>query len=52
VSPSLDRSGFILIDRSFPEDVISKSTFGARVSLPLETSAPGVLLSRMFAAVR
>ncbi len=39
---ALDRSGFVLTDRSLPDDVVAGSTFGARDPLPLETSLPGV----------
>jgi len=39
---SLDRSGFVLTDRSLPEEVASAAAFGGRDPLPLETSAPGV----------
>jgi thioredoxin reductase (NADPH) len=39
---ALDRSGFILTDRSLPDNVVAKSGFGAREPLPFETSTPGV----------
>ena len=38
----VDRSGFILTDRSLPEDAIRSSAFAGRDPLPLETSVPGV----------
>jgi thioredoxin reductase (NADPH) len=38
----VDRSGFILTDRSLPEDTIHSSAFSGRDPLPFETSAPGV----------
>jgi thioredoxin reductase (NADPH) len=37
---ALDRSGFVLTDRSLPSGAIT--AFGGRDPLPLETSAPGV----------
>jgi thioredoxin reductase (NADPH) len=39
---ALDRSGFVITDRSLPEDVVESATFGERDPLPFETSAPGV----------
>ncbi len=38
----LDRSGFVLTDRSLADDVVASSAFGARDPLPFETSALGV----------
>jgi thioredoxin reductase (NADPH) len=39
---ALDRSGFVLTDRSLPDAYARASAFGGRDPLPLETSAPGV----------
>jgi thioredoxin reductase (NADPH) len=39
---ALDRSGFVLTDRSLPDGTARTSTFGGREPLPLETSLPGV----------
>jgi thioredoxin reductase (NADPH) len=39
---SLDRAGFVLTDRSLPDDVVSSAPFGGRDPLPFETSQPGV----------
>jgi thioredoxin reductase (NADPH) len=39
---SLDRSGFVLTDRSLPEATAGAAAFGGRDPLPLETSVPGV----------
>jgi thioredoxin reductase (NADPH) len=39
---ALDRSGFVLTDRSLPDDVAHGPAFGGRDPLPLETSVPGV----------
>ncbi len=39
---ALDRSGFVLTDRSLPDEVANGAAFGGRDPLPLETSAPGV----------
>jgi thioredoxin reductase (NADPH) len=41
-SVALDRSGFVLTDRSLPEGTARTSAFGGRDPLPLETSLPGV----------
>ncbi len=38
----LDRSGFVVTDRSLPEAVTDGSDFGGRDPLPFETSIPGV----------
>jgi thioredoxin reductase (NADPH) len=38
----LDRSGFVVTDRSLPESVASGSAFVDRDPLPFETSVPGV----------
>ncbi len=38
----LDRSGFVVTDRSLSEDVAHGPTFGGRDPLPFETSIPGV----------
>jgi thioredoxin reductase (NADPH) len=38
----VDRSGFILTDRSLPEDATHSSAFAGRDPLPFETSLPGV----------
>jgi thioredoxin reductase (NADPH) len=39
---ALDRSGFVLTDRSLPDALANDSVFGGRDPLPLETSQPGV----------
>ncbi len=39
---ALDRSGFVLTDRSLPDDVLASVEFAARAPLPFETSLPGV----------
>jgi thioredoxin reductase (NADPH) len=39
---ALDRAGFILTDRSLPDDVTTGPAFNGRIPLPFETSAPGV----------
>jgi thioredoxin reductase (NADPH) len=41
-SVAVDRSGFIVTDRSLPEDAIHASAFSGREPLPFETSVPGV----------
>jgi len=41
-SVALDRAGFVLTDRSLPDDAVAKAPFGERDPLPFETSAPGV----------
>jgi thioredoxin reductase (NADPH) len=38
----LDRSGFVVTDRSLPDDVAHGPAFGGREPLPFETSVPGV----------
>ncbi len=38
----LDRSGFVLTDRSLPEATAGAPEFGGRAPLPFETSVPGV----------
>jgi thioredoxin reductase (NADPH) len=38
----LDRSGFVVTDRSLPESVAGGVAFGGRDPLPFETSIPGV----------
>ncbi len=38
----LDRAGFVVTDRSLPDDVAHGSEFGGREPLPFETSVPGV----------
>ncbi len=38
----LDRSGFVVTDRSLPESVANDVAFGGRDPLPFETSIPGV----------
>lgn len=38
----LDRSGFVVTDRSLPEEIANSSAFGGRDPLPFETSIPGV----------
>ncbi len=38
---ALDRSGFVLTDRSLPDDIVA-GVFGSRAPLPFETSVPGV----------
>ena len=42
VCVALDRSGFVITDRSLPEAAANDSAFGGRDPLPLETSVPGV----------
>ena len=39
---ALDRSGFVLTDRSLPEAVVASTAFVGRDPLPYETSLPGV----------
>lgn len=39
---SLDRNGFVLTDRSLPDDDGNREAFGDRDPLPFETSMPGV----------
>jgi thioredoxin reductase (NADPH) len=39
---ALDRSGFVITDRSLPEGTSHAPAFGGREPLPLETSVPGV----------
>jgi thioredoxin reductase (NADPH) len=39
---ALDRSGFVITDRSLPDAIANGSTFGGRDPLPFETSIPGV----------
>lgn len=39
---SLDPSGFVLTDRSLPDEVVSGGLFAGRDPLPFETSVPGV----------
>ncbi|MCU1352769.1 MAG: hypothetical protein JWM05_1978 [Acidimicrobiales bacterium] len=41
-SVAVDRSGFILTDRSLPQEAIRSSAFAGREPFPLETSVPGV----------
>jgi thioredoxin reductase (NADPH) len=38
----VDRSGFVLTDRSLPPEVIHAAAFNGRAPLPFETSVPGV----------
>jgi thioredoxin reductase (NADPH) len=38
----LDRSGFVVTDRSLPDDIAHGPEFGGREPLPFETSVPGV----------
>jgi thioredoxin reductase (NADPH) len=38
----LDRSGFVITDRSLPDEMAHTVAFGGREPLPLETSLPGV----------
>jgi thioredoxin reductase (NADPH) len=38
----LDRSGFVITDRSLPDDIADSPDFGGRAPLPFETSVPGV----------
>jgi thioredoxin reductase (NADPH) len=38
----LDRSGFVVTDRSLPDDVVHGPEFAGREPLPFETSVPGV----------
>ncbi|MBV8691151.1 MAG: FAD-dependent oxidoreductase [Actinobacteria bacterium] len=39
---AVDRSGFVLTDRSLPEDALHSAAFAGREPLPFETSVPGV----------
>ncbi len=39
---ALDRSGFVLTDRSLATHIVAKGGFGGRDPFPLETSSPGV----------
>jgi thioredoxin reductase (NADPH) len=39
---ALDRAGFVLTDRSLPNDAAQSSAFSGRDPLPFETSVPGV----------
>jgi thioredoxin reductase (NADPH) len=41
-SVAVDRAGFILTDRSLPEDAMHSPAFAGRQPLPFETSVPGV----------
>jgi thioredoxin reductase (NADPH) len=41
-SVAVDRSGFILTDRSLPQDATQSSAFSGRDPYPFETSMPGV----------
>jgi len=41
-SVALDRAGFILTDRSLPDDETNGTAFNTRMPLPFETSVPGV----------
>jgi thioredoxin reductase (NADPH) len=38
----LDARGFIVTDRSLPEEVLTSGAFASRAPLPFETSVPGV----------
>ena len=38
----LDRSGFVLTDRSLPDEVLASAAYANRSPLPFETSLPGV----------
>jgi thioredoxin reductase (NADPH) len=38
----LDRTGFVLTDRSLPDDVTAGAAYASRTPLPFETSLPGV----------
>jgi thioredoxin reductase (NADPH) len=38
----LDRSGFVLTDRSLPDEVLAGAAYASRTPLPFETSLPGV----------
>jgi thioredoxin reductase (NADPH) len=39
---ALDRSGFIITDRSLPDEIMAGPEYTARAPLPFETSLPGV----------
>jgi thioredoxin reductase (NADPH) len=39
---ALDRSGFVITDRSLPDSIANGSAYGGRDPLPFETSIPGV----------
>jgi thioredoxin reductase (NADPH) len=39
---ALDRNGFVLTDRSLPDDVMASAAYTTRPPLPFETSLPGV----------
>jgi thioredoxin reductase (NADPH) len=39
---ALDERGFVLTDRSLPDEVVNGPVFAGRVPLPFETSLPGV----------
>jgi thioredoxin reductase (NADPH) len=39
---ALDRSGFVVTDRSLPDSIANGSAYGGRDPLPFETSIPGV----------
>jgi thioredoxin reductase (NADPH) len=39
---ALDRSGFVLTDRSLPDEVLASLAYATRTPLPFETSLPGV----------
>lgn len=39
---ALDQKGYVLTDRSLPEDVATGPVFAARAPLPYETSVPGI----------
>jgi thioredoxin reductase (NADPH) len=39
---ALDRKGFVLTDRSLPDDLLARGDFAGRRPLPFETSRPGV----------
>jgi thioredoxin reductase (NADPH) len=41
-SVAVDRAGFILTDRSLPDDAMHSAAFAGRQPLPFETSVPGV----------
>jgi thioredoxin reductase (NADPH) len=39
---ALDRAGFVLTDRSLPDEIVESAAFAGRDPLPFETSVPGV----------
>ena len=39
---ALDKDGFVLTDRSLPDEIVAGAAFAHRAPLPYETSLPGV----------